>query len=331
MHTRQLTLIGLALFGAFFGGYYAHRQPADPADHSDQSVSLRAHDNAYAFINPLLACTEKEYSDFRELTRLKTTVQQAITDAREKHEIAEASVYFRDPIKGLWMGINENTLHAPASLLKVPLMMAYFKIAERNPAILQKKIVYRKNPANTNALIDRPLLASGATYTAEELIRGMIIDSDNDAKEILQKSIDPALLSEAYSDLGIVSPYTGRGNDEYEISAKTYALFFRVLYNATFLNREMSEKALQLLAGARFPKGLRAGIPKDIPIAHKYGVRVSDDPKEPGIELSDCGIIYDTPRPYLLCVMTKGSNAEALADFIEKIGSTAHAAIQSPD
>src|SRR3989338_8738566 len=128
-------------------------------------------------------------------------------------------------------------------------------------------------------------------------------------------------LNEIYSELGVPSPYYGATT--YRISTRTYALFFRVLYNATFLSRDMSEKAFNMLAGIKFNKGLRAGTPEDIPIAHKYGYSIIKRDPPRILELSDYGVVYNPDKPYILCVMARGSDPEVTATYIKDVASSA--------
>ena len=68
-------------------------------------------------------------------------------------------------------------------------------------------------------------------------------------------------------DISVPSDYA----QQYFISAKNYSLFFRVLYNATYLSREMSEKALGLLSKTVFRDGLTAKLPSSVVVSHKFG------------------------------------------------------------
>ena len=102
------------------------------------------------------------------------------------------------------------------------------------------------------------------------------------------------------------------------MSVEEFATFFRVLYNATLLSKDMSEKALDLLARAEFKEGLVEGVPASVTVAHKFGERVFGSNGEIK-ELHDCGIVYYPEHPYLLCVMTKGSSFEYLDDGIREI------------
>ena len=278
--------------------------------------------STYAYIDPLLFCGNGISKEFTEFSALHDALANVTAKAQAQGTIMSGSVYFRDLTDGRWAGINENDQYTPASLLKVPILIAYFKAAETNPALLTSTEVYQQEPGQAPPLIDMPVLVSGHSYTVEDVIRGMIVDSDNTAKDMLESGMNKQYLSEAYAELGIPSPYSATGT--YQISTRTYAMFFRVLYNATFLTRDLSEKALAMLAEVKFDKGLRAGTPAEVPIAHKYGFFVAKEESPRVIELSDCGIVYVPDKPYLLCVMARGSDPDVAATYIRDIASTAY-------
>lgn len=313
---------------SFAGGFFVARligSAVPPAG----AVALREQVNNYTYINPLLACLQSENVAYEELNFLKKEIERVTDRAKKDGRVEAASVYFRDLTRGRWVGMNEMETYSPASLLKVPVAIAYLKQAETKPASLEQAFDYRKTRGNDSSLLTESLLVSGRTYTAAELIQGMIVDSDNDAKDLLVGALDPDFLNEIYFDLGIKSPYARTPQEsDYQISTKTYALFFRILYNATLLNHEMSEKTLKLLSEAKFPKGLKASIPGDVPIAHKYGVRLTEEDGSRTIELSDCGIVYEKTNPYLICIMAKGRDPEMLASYIQSVGSVAYKEVQ---
>ncbi len=69
----------------------------------------------------------------------------------------------------------------PASLLKVPVMMAYYKQAESDPTLLSKKITFTKSVDQSVEYFASATIKPGTTYSVEELIHAMIVNSDNDA------------------------------------------------------------------------------------------------------------------------------------------------------
>ena len=142
--------------------------------------------------------------------------------------------------------------------------------------------------------------------------------SDNEATNLLFQNIDIKELRAIFSDLGISAPNLYDANNL--MSVKGYASFFRVLYNASYLNRSTSEQALRLLSLVEYKNGLVAGIPESTLISHKFGERESlSEDKQIVRQLHDCGIIYHPERPYLLCVMTKGKNFESLSRIVANI------------
>ena len=79
------------------------------------------------------------------MTSLKKSIQFIINQEINNNKITFASIYYRDLNNGPWLGINDSEYFSPASLIKVPVMMAYFKAAENDASILEKKIINNKN------------------------------------------------------------------------------------------------------------------------------------------------------------------------------------------
>jgi beta-lactamase class A len=108
-------------------------------------------------------------------------------------------------------------------------------------------------------------------------------------------------------------------------SPREYSVLYRALYNGTYLSRHLSEEALELLSNSTFRSGLVAGVPPEIPVAHKFGVRdAADNPLEGSAyeELHDCGIVYYPDHPYFLCIMTRGENFADLEAVIAGLSKT---------
>ncbi|HYV33420.1 MAG TPA: serine hydrolase, partial [Candidatus Limnocylindria bacterium] len=249
--------------------------------------------------------------------------------AKNEGKLTQASVYIRDLTDNHWAGINEQAQYEPASLLKVVIMMTYLKQAEDNPGLLSQKLLYTQQLQNdsTSPYDAASNLEVGKSYKVDDLIKNMIVNSDNGAKNTLIDAIDVNALNEFYSLLNIKNP--GDSTADYTISTQTYSLLFRILFNATYLNYANSEKALELLSQATFKDGLAAGLPEGVSVAHKFGEYVPESNGEiTEIGLHDCGIIYYPDHPYLLCVMTLGKNLDDLSSLIQNISRLAYQQIQ---
>lgn len=280
-------------------------------------------DVEYRYINPLLGLNLPATSHF---PTLRKNMRDAIDQALDEKQARNISVYFKDANSGEWFGENLDELYSPASMMKVLTMIAYLKYAEVEPAVLTSKLEYDgKTDRNATEFFPSPVQIESGWYSIDTLIDHMIRYSDNNAALILNEYLAHTrfdVLNQAYLDLGIdkINP-----EDDY-ITVTSYSLMFRVLYNATYLSRAMSEKALGILAQTDFLRGIMAGVPQDLVVAHKFGEFGIND-ELGGVlkrELHDCGIIYDGEHPYLLCVMTKGNDPEKLASVVARISSVVY-------
>lgn len=262
--------------------------------------------------NPLLDCEIYESNQNTKVNQIKKEVMGLIDSNYDS--IKEISVYFRDLNNGPSFGINENNKFAPASLLKVPLMIAYLKQSETDSELLNKKIEYKGVHNLSENLPEADNLKPGESYDVNDLIYRMIAYSDNLSFELLLNNINQDSIKKVHQDLDLIYPDSNTPEDY--ISVKSYAGLFRVLYNSTYLNRETSEKALNYLTKSDFHLGIEAGVPKNTVVALKFGVR---DIQADVMQMHDCGIVYDLKKPYLLCIMTKGSDQNKLIQIIKDV------------
>ena len=307
-------ILGLAV-GIFMSGT-GEKFQNQSGDANMNSNEIR--EGGFKLINPLLECETNSNLEFHELAPFKYKIQNLIDEKIKNEEASHISIYFRDLNNGPWTGINEKENFAPASLLKLPIMIAYFRMAESDPSLLSKIITFDNEKREGLAENIRPKeeIELGKSYTVEDLIRRMIIFSDNSAANLLRVNANRELFYKPYKDLGIIIEDIV-GLDDF-MSVKTYASFFRILFNASYLSRNFSQKALEILSQSDFKDGLVAGVPEGVTVAHKFGERIFKDGTK-DIQVHDCGIIYYPSRPYLLCIMTKGKNFNILPKVIAEI------------
>lgn len=127
-----LLLIIVFILGAFFDSKFFKKQSFDP----DAVFQLRLGQTQNQLINPLIACEIPDQKMFAKLQPFHRRLENFIDENKKNNLAQNISVYFRDLISGQWTGVNEDEEYIPASLVKVPLMMAYYKYAETNPEIL---------------------------------------------------------------------------------------------------------------------------------------------------------------------------------------------------
>ncbi|MBX2909133.1 MAG: serine hydrolase [Chitinophagales bacterium] len=332
MKVFQLKQTWFAIIAAFILGFAAsyflteREIVVETKAEAQNSTSQLREKGSFQFINPLIECDNYQPENNASVANLRAELGTYISGIKADHSVEHISIYYRDLNNGGWIGINEDENYSPASLLKVPIMVCALKKADNDPGFLKKKIKFsRYSDDTTPNIVDTALIKLGNTYTVEELIYKMIANSDNEAKNLILNEVGDDAFTKTFIDAGIAPP-----NFEYStdiLSTKSYSAFFRVLYNATYLSKEMSEKGLYFLSKASFKQGLVAGVPQGIAVSHKFGERAFADTNIK--QLHDCGIVYLNGTPYLLCVMTKGTNFKILEGVIAKVSSIVYSQVSS--
>ena len=309
--------ITVALFGlSMYAGWLIRGAYLDVQIRSNPPDEIRENTNAYNYINPLLLVNFPYAAP--EYGKLKEDINSSVVKFLNQGDATSISVYFQDLNSGKWTGAHEDELYTPSSMLKVAVMVGYLNEADNNPEVLSKKLDYvASNNVGQYYKPSNPLKTG--SYTVAELIRAMIIDSDNTALELLYNN-NRAVFVNVLKELEIPSPISL--NDRDFMSPRTYSRIFRTLFSSSYLSRDLSEKALQLLTYTTFKNGLVAGAPTSTIIAHKFGEHT--DASNDIIlshQLHDCGIVYYPHKPYFLCVMTRGNDFSKLESIISSIST----------
>lgn len=301
--------------GLFFTRMNISREGA-----GDYFVTRNLYSAGGHLVNPLLEVESSQGNDAR-LEAAKYALNRYIDTCAEGRGAFAIAVYLMDLNKGTWIGINEEAQFTMASLVKVPIMMAYFKKAEQDPSVLDKAIMYEtKVDVLPQNISPQNILQPGNAYKVNELLSHMIAHSDNTAMILLFQHIEKKLIDELCTDMRLPTPNLDKR--DLQVSVRDYARSLRVLYSVTYLNKDSSEKALKLLTTTEFREGILAGIPSGMLVAHKFAERAYAQTETK--ELHECGIIYHPERPYMLCVMTKGRDFNSLKGVIKDISKIAY-------
>lgn len=301
----------LIMAACFAAGWFAREARST---HIDEAGQVRM--GGYSFINPLLECEVGERISRPKSRGMQSVLQSAVEAARSEGRVKSMAVYYRDLNNGPWAGVNGEESFAPASLLKLPTVIAWLKVAELDPRVLQRRFTYAGvQDANANQKFKpTSVLLAGESYTVKELMQRSMAFSDNNADNLLVNNLPVEQLNRAYTDLGIDAVESKTGLDI--INVRQYSTFFRVLYNSSYLQRDFSELALWMLSKAEFRSGITAGVPPNLTVAHKFGEREFDNAL---LQLHDCGIVYHPRSPYLLCIMTRGADMGTLAAEVREV------------
>jgi beta-lactamase class A len=311
----------LILMGFFLGAFvfiYLNKNTAesemkDTVNNVNITQSIhQIRQNEYQLIKPLLLTETSEESQHFQV--LKENLLHFLDQKRHEGLIKSASVYLRQLDNGTWMSINKDELFSPGSIMKIPTLICILKDAEKNPLFLEKEIYFKKHfsqiPEQT---ITGEPLKEGNFYKVKDLIYYMIVYSDNDATALLNSNLNFETMKSLFYDLQL--PVPDSKQQDYQIDVTDCSRFLRILFNATYLSKEMSQYALDLLTKSAYKNGITKDIDPSIKVAHKFGERNNNGEQQ----LHEFGIVYVGNSPYLLGVMTKGDNHLILPEILSGV------------
>ncbi len=221
------------------------------------------------------------------------------------------SIYFEYLPSGVSIGINEKEEYVLASLLKIPVSMAAYESIRVGKLSEQTLLTVRESQIDPH-YGDLWQKGSGYQLTLADAIRIMLTKSDNTAARVVFDSLPQGTVERIFDRLDIPKILD---QDEPVITAKNYSSILKSLYFSSILSKEDSNKILRMLTQTDFTDRLVAGVTSGILVAHKIGVHTY--PKSQDSIFTDCGIIYEPKRPYIVCVMMRGTEEKAKTKIAE--------------
>ena len=226
------------------------------------------------------------------------------------------SIYFEFLNTGANIRIND-TPFFPGSLMKIPIAMAVMKKIEAGEWTMQDKLVLTdadKNPAYG----DLYQLPSGTTFTIQNLLQKLLVQSDDTARAIFVRNLGQQKVEDVLTYLGLDDVV----NSNLQVTAQRYSNFWRSLYTASYLSADSSQKLLEIMDLPHDQTLLRDGIPDAVNFSHKIGVY--------GDTYSDSGIVYVPHRPYILTVMVESSSTDEVHEIMKDVSRDAYEYVVRP-
>ena len=286
------------------------------SDNSNCAVKVKRL-GGYNYIRPVLFVDKECESD--KLLPIKQNVTTQIDEYKRVGSIQSASIYLKEYTNNEWMAINNDEKFLPGSLMKVPQLIAFLKMEEAHPGVLNSQLLFDKVvDVDKHPKYVSKSIVLGQKYTVKELLKYMIMYSDNNATTLLFSHMDYDIFYKVFTDMGLQAPNLTEQNNP--INAKDFSIFMRVLYNSSYLSDKNSEFATELLSKCNFTEGLVSGLPSSVKVAHKFGE--AGDPTEK--HLCESAIVYLDNNPYILTVMVKGQDLAKLPEIIKEISATVY-------
>ena len=224
---------------------------------------------------------------------------------------AEVSMVIKDLDMKWEINCNKDGKIPAASLVKIPIMMAYQYAAKDRKIDLAEKVELKSSQKTDGSGVLKTFKA-GSVFSIDDIIYLMITQSDNTASNILIDTLGMDTLNRYFARMGLKNTNLSRkmmdfkarsaGIENYT-TAGDMALSLEKLYSGRFINMPVSKKCLRLLASQKINDRIPKKLPSDTVVAHKTGL-------ENGI-CHDVGIVYTNKGNFLICVLTKHHNKSA--------------------
>jgi beta-lactamase class A len=270
----------------------------------------------YHYIQPVYRA-EKECEP-AYLLSLKSSIDNYV-QAMKNNGLASASVYLHDLQNNNSMTYDGNERYHPGSMFKIVTMMTLFRTAATQPGFFDKKLTLSVDaPLPPVQTFNTETISPGKPYAVKELIRSMIVHSDNYATMLLHDVTDQTTFRQTFADLGLTPPDVHA--PDYTLTPHEFSRFIDVLYDGRYLSLPASEMAISLLCESDFTKGIKKLLPPQLTVAHKFG-----ESSKPGRqEMHETAIVYLENKPYLLTIMTRGTNSVMLSEVLSQISKLAY-------
>ena len=137
---------------------------------SVQRVIMPSCFNTYNLLNPAFRCNETAPQGEWDYEPLRNQLSAMTSELKTSGNLSQISLYFRDLTNGPRFGIGEYDQFHPASLTKVPVLIAFLHEADNDPTLLDKKLSF-SGSLNVNENVDESeeTIQPNTPYTIREL------------------------------------------------------------------------------------------------------------------------------------------------------------------
>ncbi len=235
--------------------------------------------------------------------------------------VTQLSVYAEDLSTGATLSEGADTVYRGASLWKVPTILAWLEAANADPTLLSRPLAFPTSTENDREPANTPgHLNPGQRYAVQDLLTRVAVQSRNDANWLLKTSLPDGAMALLYrrANLDLAQVQAA----DFQSTVEQYARFFTATMHGQLCSGSCAHRFWDLLEQAEYKYGLRNGIPADVSVAHKFGIR--QDPHAREVQLHDCGVVDPTGKPYVLCVMTQGTDQAHQALALSTVARWVH-------
>ncbi len=259
-----------------------------------------------------------------EMTALATTVRGLTAQSPG----LTPGVFIADLDTGAYLNLNGTSMFSAASMIKVPILVAFFQDVDAGKIRLDEELTMRQEEVAEGSG-DMQYQPVGTRYTALETATKMIVISDNTATNMLINRLGGIdALNQRFKSWGSSATTIRNLLPDLEgtnvTTPKELADLMARVVQGDFLSLRSRDRVIQIMQGTVTNTLLPSGLGEGSTIAHKTG--------DIGSMVGDVGII-DMPngKRYVATVMVQRSHNDPRAqELIRQISQTAYQALNQP-
>lgn len=269
-----------------------------PAGTGGQSLPVNREIQKFRYLSPRIL-QEYKNDTLINFLPLRRSIHERVRPFGETF-----AVYFEYLPTGTSIGVNEKKEYLAASLIKVPVVMAHFREKEHDEAgmVDDEHVMLTLKEGDIDPLYGELWKKGvGARVSMDDAVSLALRKSDNTAVMAIAHNTKQEHFDAVYEGVDIDWKMD---QENTVIAAKSFSSILKALYFSAVLSKESSQAILEHMTKTDFFDKLPAGVPKGVPVAHKIGSYNNES-------FSDCGIVYQVKRPYILCMISQSSEDEA--------------------
>ncbi len=221
-------------------------------------------------------------------------------------------LYAKDLMSGEALSIRGSEQFPSASVIKVPVLVELFAQAERGPIKLSDPLLMLAADQRPGSGVLR-FLSTPHTLTVGDAAMLMIILSDNTATNLIIDKVGIRNVNARMDSLGLTQTrlhakvFLGTSTTIDTAATRQWGLgvttpqemgtLFEKLYQGSAVSAAASKQMLDMLQRNFDYEEIPRLLPAGISVAHKTG--------KLDASRSDCGIVYNPGRDYVLCIFTR--------------------------
>lgn len=267
------------------------------------------------FNNPEVITIERPIGDERDVSQIvgfKVTIKEKEDAEKVVVRLLEGlggnyGVYVKKLSDAGEFGINEGTVFLAASVIKLPILVAYYQAVDEGRLKADKVYVLKGEDRVEYGAGSMQNQAEGREYRYKEIAWLVANQSDNMGAQIMigwlggEKKIDGMIRSWGLEKTSI---------KENETTPKEIGKLFEQLDEGELISEESREELFESLTNTVLEDRIPAGVPTGVEVVHKFG-------SEEGV-VNDCGIV-DGDEPYVICVLSTEVNDGEAQEVLPKI------------